>query len=70
MRSRSKASLKRITNFLDQEEEIRNVENAYVLENVKGEIRFDNFSFAYPSSEANVLKNITFTVNPGVRASA
>lgn len=65
MRSRSKASLKRITNFLDQEEEIRNVENAYVLENVKGEIRFDNFSFAYPSSEANVLKNITFTVNPG-----
>lgn len=65
MRSRSKASLKRITNFLDQEEEIRNVENAYVLENVQGEIRFDNFSFAYPSSEANVLKNITFTVNPG-----
>ena len=65
MRSRSKASLKRITNFLDQEEEIRNVENAYVLENVKGEIRFYNFSFAYPSSEANVLKNITFTVNPG-----
>ena len=65
MRSRSKASLKRITNFLDQEEEIRNVENAYGLENVKGEIRFDNFSFAYPSSEANVLKNITFTVNPG-----
>ena len=65
MRSRSKASLKRITNFLDQEEEIRNGENAYVLENVKGEIRFDNFSFAYPSSEANVLKNITFTVNPG-----
>lgn len=65
MRSRSKASLKRITNFLDQEEEIRNVENAYVLEKVKGEIRFDNFSFAYPSSEANVLKNITFTVNPG-----
>lgn len=65
MRSRSKASLKRITNFLDQDEEIRNVENAYVLENVKGEIKFDNFSFAYPSCEANVLKNITFTVNPG-----
>ncbi len=65
MRSRSKASLKRITNFLDQEEEIHNPENAYALENIKGEVRFDNFSFAYPSSEANVLKNITFTVNPG-----
>lgn len=65
MRSRSKASLKRITNFLDQEEEIHNPENAYALENIKGEVRFDGFSFAYPGSDANVLKNITFTVNPG-----
>lgn len=65
MRSRSEASLKRITNFLDQEEEIHNPENAYALENIKGEVRFDGFSFAYPGSDANVLKNITFTVNPG-----
>ena len=65
MRSRSKASLKRITNFLDQEEEIRNPENAYVLENIKGEVRFDGFSFAYPGSDANVLKNITFEIKEG-----
>lgn len=65
MRSRSKASLKRITNFLDQDEEIRNPENAYVLDNVKGDIRFDSFSFAYPGTETNVLKNIDIDIKAG-----
>lgn len=65
MRSRSKASLKRITNFLDQEEEIRNPQNAVVLENVKGEIKFDGFSFAYPNSDSNVLKNVNVEIKAG-----
>lgn len=65
MRSRSKASLKRITNFLDQEEEIRNPQNAVVLEDVKGEIKFDGFSFAYPNSDSNVLKNVNVEIKAG-----
>ena len=65
MRSRSKASLKRITNFLDQEEEIRNPQNAVVLEDVKGEIKFDGFSFAYPNSGSNVLKNVNVEIKAG-----
>lgn len=65
MRSRSKASLKRITNFLDQEEEIRNPKNAVVLEDVKGEIKFDGFSFAYPNSDSNVLKNVNVEIKAG-----
>lgn len=65
MRSRSKASLKRITNFLDQEEEIRNPKNAVVLEDVKGEIKFDGFSFAYPNSDSNVLKNVSVEIKAG-----
>lgn len=65
MRSRSKASLKRITDFLDQEEEIRNPQNAVVLEDVKGEIKFDGFSFAYPSSDSNVLKNVSVEIKAG-----
>ncbi len=65
MRSRSKASLKRITNFLDQEEEIRNPQNAVVLEDVKGEIKFDGFSFAYPNSDSNVLKNVSVEIKAG-----
>lgn len=65
MRSRSKASLKRITNFLDQEEEIRNPQNAVVLDYVKGEIKFDGFSFAYPNSDSNVLKNVSVEIKAG-----
>lgn len=65
MRSRSKASLKRITNFLDQEEEIRNPQNAVVLDDVKGEIKFDGFSFAYPNSDSNVLKNVSVEIKAG-----
>lgn len=65
MRSRSKASLKRISNFLDQEEEIRNPQNAVVLDDVKGEIKFDGFSFAYPNSDSNVLKNVSVEIKAG-----
>lgn len=65
MRSRSKASLKRITNFLDQEEEIRNPQNAVVLDDVKGEIKFDGFSFSYPNSDSNVLKNVSVEIKAG-----
>ena len=65
MHSRSKASLKRITNFLDQEEEIRNPQNAVVLDDVKGEIKFDGFSFAYPNSDSNVLKNVSVEIKAG-----
>ena len=59
MRSRSKASLKRITRFLDEEEEIRN------LENVKGDVKFDSFSFAYPGTDSNVLKNVSIDIKAG-----
>lgn len=65
MRSRSKASLKRITRFLDEEEEIRNPENAYVLENVKGDVKFDAFSFAYPGTDSYVLKNVSIDIKAG-----
>lgn len=65
MRSRSKASLKRVTNFLDQEEEIHNPENAYVLENVDGNVTFKDFSFAYPNTDRDVLKNISIDIKAG-----
>lgn len=65
MHSRAKASLKRVTNFLDEEEEIHSPENALVLDDVKGAIRFDGFSFAYPNTDADVLKNISLEIAPG-----
>src|SRR3989449_2808691 len=32
---------------------------------MRGEIRFDHVSFAYPGAEANALTDLSFTVNPG-----
>ena len=65
MKSRAKASLRRISNFLDAEETIKNCENPIVLENVQGKISFNNFSFTYPGSKEPSLKNISLTINPG-----
>ena len=65
MRSRGKASLKRITAYLDQEEEIKNPKNAITFENIKGKITFKNFSFTYPNSNKNSLQNINLEIKAG-----
>ena len=65
MRSRSKASLKRVSNFLDAEIRVNNPENAFKLENARGEIEFKNFSFSYPTYDASSLKNISLTIHQG-----
>ena len=65
MRSRSKASLERISNFLDQNEDIVHINNPIKIDNPKGKITFNNFSFAYPTNTADSLKNITLEINAG-----
>ena len=65
MRSRATASLKRITEFLDQEEDVKNPENAHVLTNVAGRITFNNFSFMYPDATSNSLEGVSFEIAPG-----
>ena len=56
MKSRAKASLARITNFLDAEEDIKNPANPIVLDNIEGNITFNNLSFNYPSNDYDSLK--------------
>lgn len=65
MRSRAKTSLRRVSNFLDQEEEIKNIENPIVLKGIKGKIEFKNFSFIYPNGQENSLNDVSFVVNAG-----
>ena len=65
MRSRSKASLKRVSAFLDTEIRVKNPENAIKLENARGEIEFRNFSFHYPTYDNSSLHNISLTIHPG-----
>ncbi len=65
MRGRANASYKRIAHFLDEQEEIKNPENAVVLKDIKGKITFNNYTFAYPDSKVSSLKNVSFTIEPG-----
>ena len=65
MKSRAKASLARITNFLDAEEDIKNPANPIVLDNIEGNITFNNLSFNYPSNDYDSLKNISFNIKKG-----
>ncbi|MFA7032483.1 MAG: ABC transporter ATP-binding protein, partial [Bacilli bacterium] len=65
MRSRAKASFKRITNFLEQPEDIQNPQNAYVLQDVKGEVAFKDFSFAYPHEDKLSLDDINLDIKAG-----
>jgi len=65
MKSRSKASLKRITNYLDTEETVKNPENAIILEGCKGNIEFNHYSFKYPSNDYDSLTDITLKINAG-----
>lgn len=65
MRSRGKASYKRVAAYLDQEEEIKDQKDAIILENVKGKITFKNFNFKYPGSNNDSLKNINLEIKAG-----
>ena len=66
MHSRSKTSLKRISAFLDQEEEVSSPADSVVLQDISGEITFNHFSFAYPGHEGKpVLSDVSLTIHPG-----
>ena len=65
MHSRAKTSLRRITNFLDQEEDVKDGPDAKDLVDVKGHIEFKDFSFVYPDSGKLYLKNISLEIKAG-----
>lgn len=58
------AYLERIFETLDEPVTVKDAEDAVELAPVKGEVRFENVTFAYEEGK-NVLHNISFTVNPG-----
>ena len=58
------ASAERTFNFLDAEEEVKDTAKPVKLENVKGEISFNNISFGYTPDKI-LMKNISFTAKPG-----
>jgi len=65
MHARAKASLGRITNFLDTPVDVCNAENPILLKDVKGKIEFKDLCFKYPDMKHDHLKHLNFVINPG-----
>ena len=58
------AAAERIFNVLDQEEEVKDSDDAYDLLNVSGKVEFKDVTFGYFEDQP-VLKNVSFKVKPG-----
>ena len=65
--SRGKASLNRITELLDAPIDVADRPGVPDLTDVQGGIEFKDLTFRYPDGEFDVLKNISFTIQPGER---
>lgn len=64
MRARGKASVRRISEYMDTEEEIHDKEDAVEFP-VKGKITFNHFFFTYPESKNESLQDINLTIEAG-----
>ncbi len=65
MRSRGKASLKRISELLDAKRDVYDRGEMEQANYIKGNIEFRNLSFRYPDGDRNALTNLSFTINAG-----
>lgn len=65
MSSRGKASLKRVTAFLQEQPSVTDSAFACDVENVAGEIEFRHLTFRYPGSDYDALSDVSFTLQAG-----
>ena len=62
MRSRGKASLKRIGELLDAEPDVRDRADVTEPEPLKGHIEFRNLTFRHPGAEYDALNSVSFEI--------
>ncbi len=65
MNSQGKASLKRISELLDAEIDVKDSPDVVDADSIRGDIEFKNLTFRYPDGEYDVLKNASFKINAG-----
>ena len=65
MRAQAKASLDRVSAFLNADVEIHDEKEVVNVEKIEGKITFNNLTFRYPKTEKDVLKNINFVIEKG-----
>ncbi len=59
------SGIERFMEIMDTEPEIRDTENAIILENVKGRVDFKGVSFHYEEDKGEVIANLNLTVDSG-----
>ncbi|WP_350259091.1 ABC transporter ATP-binding protein [Scrofimicrobium sp. R131] len=62
---RAEVSAERINEVLVSPESVLEAESPVTTVSEPGRIEFDNVSFAFPDAEEPVIKNVTFTIEPG-----
>ena len=65
LRSRGKASLKRIGELLDAKTDVIDREDVSCVEALTGDIEFKNLTFRYPDGEVDVLEDVSFSIRAG-----
>jgi len=65
MTAQAKASLDRVSAFLDADIEIQDDREVVNVEKIEGKITFNNLTFKYPKTDKEVLKNINFVIEKG-----
>jgi ATP-binding cassette subfamily B protein len=65
MRAQAKASLERVSAFLDADIEIQDDRTVLDVSQLEGKITFNNLTFKYPKTDKEVLKNINFIIEKG-----
>lgn len=65
MNSQGKASLKRISELLDAEIDVKDSPDVVDVDTIHGDIEFRNLTFRYPDGEYDVLRNASFKINAG-----
>ena len=65
MSSRGKASLKRISELLDTEVDVKDREGVSDIGSVRGDIEIRNLTFRYPDTDYDALDNVSFKISAG-----
>ncbi|MBR3016572.1 MAG: ABC transporter ATP-binding protein [Clostridia bacterium] len=65
MTSRGKASLERISELLDAEQNVKDRPGAEELKVMQGAIEFRDLTFRYPDGEFDALQHVSFTIHAG-----
>lgn len=63
--SRGRASLNRISELLDAPVDVTDREGAQELGRLEGRIEFRHLTFRYPDGESDVLRDVSFVIEPG-----